>query len=125
MTTETPDHPADGRLRARGRPFNTSSPLGKIMAARDLRVRDVEAGTGISYRRLSDYLARRTEIRPDHLVALSQFLEVNPSVLTGYQTADLDPAGVFTVDVDEQTVPEHADLPPASAFLSALKGATP
>ena len=58
------------------RPFNTSQPLGKIMEHRQLRVKDVEAMSGISYRTISDYLAGRRDITDDHAVLLSEALSV-------------------------------------------------
>lgn len=50
------------RRRARGgRPFNTSTPLGKMMERKGLKVGDLAALAGLSERTITDYLnGRRT-----------------------------------------------------------------
>lgn len=102
--------PTDPRIPRQGRPFNTSTALGKLMAARGLRVKDVERETGISYRTLSDYLASRSIIGPDHMARLTSFLRVRASALR-----DLGAESAETVIAPP--------MPDVSLFLDAMERA--
>lgn len=68
-----------GLMKAKvgGRPFNQSQPLGKAMAFRGYRVKEVEFATGINYRTLSNYLAGRDEIPTRHATLLAELLQVD------------------------------------------------
>ena len=83
----------------RGRPFNTSSPLGKIMEQRGLSARQVAEGTGIYNRTLTEYLARRRKPTASHVRLLSRFLGVHPSTITGYELVEDDPDGSKSASV--------------------------
>lgn len=67
---------------SRGRPYNTSTPLGQRMDALGLSLNRVAAQTGISHRKLSDYLANRRPIMLPHLEVLCEYLDVDPDDLT-------------------------------------------
>lgn len=66
-----------------GRPYNSSSPLGRMIKDAGLRVKDVSWGTGIYDRTLSDYLAERKEISDGHLVTLCDFFDCEPEEILG------------------------------------------
>jgi hypothetical protein len=68
-----------------GRPFNTSTPLGKLMADRGYTVKGLESATDISYRTISDYLAGRVPIRSHHMAILTDTFDVSRDVLLGYE----------------------------------------
>ena len=72
------------RSRAwRGRPFNTSTPLGKLMKQRQLRVTDVASMAGMSERKLSDLLAGRKPIKQVDAVYLARALDVTVADVLG------------------------------------------
>lgn len=72
------------RSRAwRGRPFNTSTPLGQIMKRQQLRVTDVASMSGMSERKLSDLLAGRKPIKPVDAVYLARALSVTIDDIMG------------------------------------------
>lgn len=72
------------RSRAwRGRPFNTSTPLGQLMKQRMLRVTDVASMAGMSERKLSDLLAGRKPIKQIDAVYLARALDVTVAEVTG------------------------------------------
>jgi len=58
-----------------GRPFNTSTPLGKAMQRRGLKVGDVAAIAGISERYLSDFLAGRKVPSEEQLLYLARAVD--------------------------------------------------
>lgn len=75
------------RSRAwKGRPFNTSTPLGQIMKRQQLRVTDVAAMAGMSERKLSELLAGRKPIKPLDAIYLARALSVTVEDIMG--TAD-------------------------------------
>ena len=68
--------------RHRCKPFNTSTPLGRIMAIKGVMVRDVEGIPGCPNARvMSDYLAGRKPIAPHHRGALARGLGVDVRLL--------------------------------------------
>ena len=71
-----------------GRPFNQSTPLGRIMYQRGISVKQLEHATGISYRTISDYLAGRKPIIPKHIAKFSAELDLPREVLVGEVVAD-------------------------------------
>lgn len=58
-----------------GRPFCIDYPLGKLMQAAHLRVKEVSYATEINERTLSDYLSNRKPISNKHLVRLCALFE--------------------------------------------------
>lgn len=90
-------------MRGRGRPFNTSTPLGQLMLQRGYTVKRLETELGIGHRVMSDYLAGRQRISAKHLALLSAEFQVNVAVLTGAEkintaTTPRAPAPVFDGD---------------------------
>ncbi len=65
----------------RGRPVPTTTPLGRVIAARGLRVYQVAGAAGISPRTLSDLLAGRKEMSLHHRAELARVLGVPGNVL--------------------------------------------
>lgn len=59
-----------------GRPFNTHTPLGKLMELNNLSVQDVVMATGINARVLSYYLAGHRMISQADLLKLVAFFEL-------------------------------------------------
>lgn len=64
-----------------GRPFNTSTRMGKLMVARGLRVRDVGHGAQINDRQISDYLAGRKIPTARQQARLVAYFKVPPEKL--------------------------------------------
>lgn len=64
-----------------GRPFNTSQPLGQLMSAHHLTVKEVSYATEINERTLSDYLNGRKGISNKHLVRLCALFDCEPEEL--------------------------------------------
>lgn len=65
----------------RGRPFFTDTPLGKILDARGLKVKDVVNGAGMNPRTMSDYMSNRRPISAPHALALAKFLGISVTEL--------------------------------------------
>lgn len=68
------------------RPFNTCTPLGEALRASGMSLRDLSYASGVNERTLSDYLAdpdepRHKPIRPHHLWAVADALDVTPDSL--------------------------------------------
>ena len=71
------------RLRSRrGRPVSTATPLGRMIRARGLRVGDVAALSGMSERKLSDYVRGVKPVRPLDMVYLCRALNCQPDELS-------------------------------------------
>lgn len=70
--------------RGPGRPFSTSTRLGKVLVAKGYTRIYVLAGeVEIPQRILSDYLAGRRVLSGDHLMRLSEKLEIPANELLG------------------------------------------
>lgn len=61
----------------KGRPFFTDTPLGRIIDARGLKVKDVVNGSGMNPRTMSDYLSKRRPISAPHKSAIAKYLGVS------------------------------------------------
>jgi hypothetical protein len=68
-------------VQSAGRPFNTETPLGRIMWDRGFRVFEVAHATGINARTLTEYLAGRKPLKGSHLSLVADFLDVHPEDL--------------------------------------------
>lgn len=111
MTTATV--PRSTRPRG-GRPFNVSSPLGKLMAHRGLSVRMVSDAASINERTISNLLARRVPMSSDNAQKLSAALNVAPSALANYALAGVDPEG-------EQQAQIVASQPSTKSLLKLIR----
>lgn len=61
-----------------GRPFNTATPLGKILYDRDIRAFQLAHATGINARTVTEYLAGRKPITRGHRALIADFLNLHP-----------------------------------------------
>lgn len=59
---------------ARGRPPSDATKLGRYLRAHGIQVYELGAGAGMNSRTLTEYLAGRRYIRPDHAIAFAKFL---------------------------------------------------
>ena len=100
-----------------GRPFNVSSPLGKLMAHRGLSVREMSDAATINERTISNLLARRVAMSADNAQKLSAALNVAPAALTNYALVDVDPEGVQQAQV-------VASTPSVKSLLSIVRNAS-
>lgn len=64
-----------------GKPFNKNFPLGKMMAEEKVGVNELAAKTGVSHRKLSDYLANRVPFINNHLIKIADFFDCDPEDL--------------------------------------------
>lgn len=104
------------------RPFNTSSPLGKLMVQREISVDSLARMSAVNQRHLSDYLARRKYPSATHLKLISDALGIDPQIVLDYELAARDPDGKKSAD---PTTGETVDRPPLRIpSRSALVGAT-
>lgn len=75
-----PPRPADDH--GGGRPYPITTPLGRIMRLKGLKVQEVGLMPDCpNYRVLSDYLAKRKPISPRHRGALAKALGVDSRIL--------------------------------------------
>ena len=74
----SPAAPASTRTSNRGRSFNATRPLGKLMVANGWNCRDVERMTDIYSRTLSDYLAGRKPFTVQHARQICEGLGCRP-----------------------------------------------
>lgn len=65
----------------RGRPFNTTQPLGKLLYEQGFRVKDATIHCGIEVRLMSDYLTNTLPIKPSHAEMLADMLGCDPEDL--------------------------------------------
>lgn len=78
---KTPGTP-QGIKGLRGRPFNTTTNLGKIMAEKGTRVYIVAGQCNVSVRQMTTYLNDQScIIQPHHLAYLSRYLGCDPEFL--------------------------------------------
>jgi hypothetical protein len=68
-------------VKSAGRPFNTDTPLGRIMWDRGIRVFEIAHATGINARILTEYLANRKTLKGAHLSLVADYLDVHPDDL--------------------------------------------
>lgn len=64
-----------------GRPHGTSTPLGKLLADRGIRVYELALAVQIPERTISSYLNGHAEYLDHHLTAISDALDVEPEEL--------------------------------------------
>lgn len=112
------------RQYLKGRPYPTHTTLGKLMHHGYFSTVDVQAGTGIYVRTLTEYLAGRKTISGHHRRALAEFFELPESVL------DLDPVVVEQVlaKAARRVVETHTtdtDRPAASPRPRRRRSSTP
>lgn len=70
-----------GPPKGGGRPFNTTTPLGQMMARKGVRVGDMAAVAGIPERHVSDYLAGRKDPPEVRLVFMARALGCRVSAI--------------------------------------------
>ena len=70
---------ARGAGNGRGRPLNHKTRLGRVMISRGFHAYQVCGKTGIYDRLMTEYLAGRRVISPDHVKALCDVLDCQPS----------------------------------------------
>lgn len=78
---EAAGRPTANPLGRRGRPFFVDTPLGAIIAARGLKVKDVVNGAGMNPRTMSDYLSARRPISAPNKLAIAAYLGIRPEEL--------------------------------------------
>lgn len=66
-----------------GRSFNTSTNIGRLMAIKQVRVRDVSKATSIPPRTLTELLAGRRKPNHSQVIALCEYLNCDPEHLEG------------------------------------------
>ncbi len=93
-------HPPNPHLPRTGRPFNTTTPLGRLMLDRGYGVNTVEQATGINHRTISDYLAGRKAISGRHIATLCEEFQVSKQVLLGDAPPPVDRNRVIATNVD-------------------------
>lgn len=76
-----PEVPLSRRRSRRGRPVTTTTALGRMIRARGLRMGDVAALSGMSERKLSDYVRGVKKIRPLDMIYLCRALNCSESDL--------------------------------------------
>lgn len=69
----------------RGRPYPTTTNLGKLMAHVGMSVQQMERESEVGYRVLSDILAGRKLPTPEQRRRLAEVLEVDPAKLGDYR----------------------------------------
>lgn len=66
--------------------LRTHTPLGALIAARGLKVKDVVAGANIPRQHMTEYLSGCRQIRPVHLDRLSAYFGVDRDMLLTPET---------------------------------------
>jgi DNA-binding Xre family transcriptional regulator len=120
--------------KGRGRPVPTRSRLGRIVARSEYKVFEICGKTGIHNRLMTEYLAGRKVIIPDHVTALCNVLGCSPvdiiepnlkHDLTDKMGVPIDPAIPSVKDLDMSHLEpyiETKDIPEAdSSFRTAHK----
>lgn len=64
-----------------GRPFNTSTPLGKMIKARGFNAREVAHLAGMSERKMTELLAGRRKVTPVDATYFASILNCQPGDL--------------------------------------------
>lgn len=88
-------------MPARGMAYPIHTRLGKVMAFRDLTASEVASASGVHPRTLTEYLAGREPIRPQHLQRLADALGVSPDVI--FEEEPSQPTGLKATSIRAST----------------------
>lgn len=118
------------RQRRVGRPYNTTTPLGRILADKAMYVAELDRLSGVNQRTITEFLARRKPMHQHHVDAIARVLDVDPGELWDQWWADLreylnavDPDQ--TIDqavIDQVSVPEVTDQPTTTENRASRRG---